>query len=92
VAQTGTVAWPRHQLFTWRGVTPPASRGKGSLSDIRVCQQGGEGDAGEGVHVASIERNSMQKTAPGHVIGEQFGLAGAGLPPRSQRSRIPADF
>jgi hypothetical protein len=62
-AQTGTAARPRHQLFTWRAGCDASEPGKGGLRHIRACQQGGEGDADEGAHVASIEHNSMQKTA-----------------------------
>ena len=34
--------------------------GEGGLRDIRACQQGGEGDAGEGAHGASIDQHSLR--------------------------------
>ena len=40
-AQTGTVARPRHQLFTWRGVDADEPR-EGGLGDAGAGQEGGE--------------------------------------------------
>jgi hypothetical protein len=63
IAQRGTAARPRHQLLTWRGVSPDAP--EGCLADAGAGVQGGERGMQErshgalGMELTSIVRSEM---------------------------------